>query len=57
MNHYVVVKLNREEALACAIALAKEKKPYKWQQNALTKVDSARSAENGYYHNTEPDKS
>ena len=37
----VVVEFNREEALACAIALDKEK-PYKWQQDALKKLDKAR---------------
>ena len=36
----VVLKLKREEALACAIALVKEK-PYGWQQDALAKVDRA----------------
>ena len=36
----VVIKLKREEALACAMALAKEK-PYRWQQDALSKVDRA----------------
>ena len=42
MRKIVVVRFNREEALACSIALAKEKKPYKWQQDALVKVDKAR---------------
>jgi len=37
----IVIKLSREEALACAIALAKEKNPYSWQQDALIKVDKA----------------
>ena len=36
----LIIKLSREEALACAIALSKEK-PYKWQQQALAKVDKA----------------
>ena len=39
----VIVKFNREEALACTIALDKEKKPYKWQQDALAKLDKARN--------------
>ena len=37
----VIVSLNREEALACVIALEKEK-PYGWQQDALKKLMSAR---------------
>ena len=36
----VVVKLSREEALSCIIALQKEK-PYRWQQDALAKVEKA----------------
>ena len=35
------ITLLREEALAAAIALSNEKKPYKWQQQALAKVDKA----------------
>ena len=34
------IKLKREEALACVVALAKEK-PYRWQQGALLKMDRA----------------
>lgn len=41
MKNKVIIKFNREEALACAIALEKEKKPYGWQQDALAKVDKA----------------
>ena len=41
MKNRVIVNFVREEALACAIALAKEKKPYGWQRNALAKVDRA----------------
>jgi len=41
MNKEVIIRFNREEALACAIALAKEKKPYGWQRDALAKVDKA----------------
>ena len=37
----VIVKLSREEALAVIIALDREKKPYKWQQQALAKLDEA----------------
>ena len=36
----LVIRFSREEALACALALSKEK-PYKWQQQALAKVDKA----------------
>ena len=32
------INFNREEALACLIALEKERKPYKWQQQAITKI-------------------
>ena len=32
---------SREEALACLIALEKEKKPYKWQQQAINKITKA----------------
>ena len=39
MKKKVVVRFSREEALACIIALEKEKKPYGWQQDALTKLD------------------
>lgn len=42
MRKAVIIKFNREEALACAIALEKEKKPYKWQQDALRKIEKAR---------------
>lgn len=37
----VIVKFNREEALACIIALEKEK-PYQWQEQAIVKLDKAR---------------
>ena len=40
----VLVSFNREEALACIIALEKEK-PYGWQQDALAKLDKARKVE------------
>ena len=36
----LVIRFSREEALACAIALSKEK-PYKWRKQALSKVDKA----------------
>ena len=35
------INLSREEVLACCIALDKEKKPYRWQQQALEKLDKA----------------
>lgn len=35
------VQLSREEALACAIALGKEK-PNRWQRQALDKIEKAR---------------
>ena len=41
MNNKVKINLSREEALACVIALAKEKKPYGWQQDALAKMNLA----------------
>ena len=40
----VEVKLLREEALACIIALQKEK-PYGWQQDALAKLNKAMKGE------------
>ena len=41
MESEVIIKFNREEAMACAISLAAVKKPYGWQQDALAKVDKA----------------
>lgn len=35
----ITIKFQREEALACAIALSKEKRSYLWQQQALSKID------------------
>lgn len=32
------IQLSREEALACIIALEREKKPYHWQESALGKL-------------------
>ena len=46
MGKKVIVPLNREEALACVIALEKEK-PYGWQQDALKKLNKARKKERG----------
>ena len=43
----ITIKFKREEALACAIALSKEKKPYPWQQGALNKVDKAMGFKKG----------
>jgi len=43
----IAIKFKREEALACAIALSKEKKPYPWQQDALNKVDKAMGFKRG----------
>jgi len=40
------LNLSREEALACCIALAKEK-PYKWQKQALAKLDKAMGFKRG----------
>ena len=37
----ITIRLEREEALAAAIALAAVKKPYGWQQQALAKIDKA----------------
>jgi len=36
----VLIKLSRDEALACIIALGKEK-PYGWQNDALKKLEKA----------------
>ena len=35
------IKLSREEALACLIALDKERKPYRWQRQAISKIERA----------------
>ena len=32
------MNFTREEALACLIALEKERKPYRWQQQAIKKL-------------------
>jgi len=32
------IQLSREEALACIIALERERKPYHWQMSALDKL-------------------
>ncbi len=37
----VRVTFEREEALACAIALTRVKRPYGWQQAALAKINKA----------------
>lgn len=42
MKNKVIVVFNREEALACVIALENVKKPYGWQKDALAKLDKAR---------------
>ena len=39
MENTITIRLLREEALACAIALGREKKPYRWQKQALAKID------------------
>jgi len=36
----MMIKLSREEALACLIALQKDK-PYRWRDDALKKLDKA----------------
>lgn len=41
MGKTVKVKFEYEEALACAIALTKVKKPYMWQIQALEKINKA----------------
>ena len=37
MPKTIELELTREEALACVIALEREKKPYHWQECALDK--------------------
>ena len=37
----IKIILEREEALAAAIALAQTKRPYAWQQQAQAKIDKA----------------
>ncbi len=39
-NKIITLTFSREEALACAVALVKDK-PYKWRNQALVKVDKA----------------
>jgi len=45
MKNKVVVEFNREESLVCVIALEGVKKPYKWQKDALAKLNKARKVE------------
>ncbi len=35
------IVLSREETLVCQIALERERKPYRWQRQALAKLDKA----------------
>jgi len=41
MGNKVRVTLEREEAIACAIALTRVERPYGWQQGALAKINKA----------------